>query len=168
MRLVLDSNIIFAAILKNSTTRNILVSDEFEFFLSEYALVEIDKHRPYLVDKARVSDSAFKHIVNLLLERTTLVPDNTLAQYCEQASEIMKDIDPHDAAFLALALSFHNMESGRTTKTLNGNQLFVSGRRMSCLHSWKNESFDSASSFTPSHPKPCKYLISEALDLAPS
>ncbi|MEK7670872.1 MAG: PIN domain-containing protein, partial [Bacteroidota bacterium] len=59
MKLVLDSNILFSAILKNSTTRNILVSEEFELFLSEYALLEIDNHRQFLLDKTKLSESAF-------------------------------------------------------------------------------------------------------------
>ncbi len=41
MRLVLDTNILIAALIKDSLTREILLFPGFEFLLPEYALEEI-------------------------------------------------------------------------------------------------------------------------------
>ena len=37
-----------------------------------------------------------------------MLPDSAFLSQLPRAEEIMKDIDPDDAPFLALALSFHN------------------------------------------------------------
>lgn len=108
MKLVLDSNILFSGILKNSTTRNILVSEEFEFFLSEYTLLEINNHRQFLLEKTKLSVTEFTTTLNMLLERATIVADETFAPYLERAQQIMEHIDLDDAPFIAHALSFPN------------------------------------------------------------
>jgi predicted nucleic acid-binding protein len=130
MKLVLDSNILFSAILKNSTTRNILVSEEFELFLSEYALLEIDNHRQFLLDKTKLSESAFTTTLNMLLERTKIIADETLVPYLERAGEIMKGIDLDDAPFIALALSFPNDGIWSNDKDL---------RRQTTIRAWTTE-----------------------------
>jgi len=44
MRLVVDTSIIFAAILRDSTTRRILLSGPIEFLTLEYCFEEIREH----------------------------------------------------------------------------------------------------------------------------
>jgi len=44
MKLVLDSNIIFSALIKKSKTRDIILSDFFELYAPEYIFNEIIKH----------------------------------------------------------------------------------------------------------------------------
>jgi len=115
MKLVLDSNILFSAILKNSTTRNILVSEEFELFLSEYALLEIDNHRQFLLKKTQLSESEFAMTLNMLLER---------------AEQIMRGIDLDDAPFIALAMSVPNDGVWSNDKDL---------RRQTTIRVWTTE-----------------------------
>ena len=45
MRLVLDTNILIAALIKDSLTRQIIFLPDFEFLLPEYALEELNHHR---------------------------------------------------------------------------------------------------------------------------
>jgi predicted nucleic acid-binding protein len=45
VKLVLDTNVLIAALLKSSTTRAILLHPSFEFFLPEFSLEEIRKER---------------------------------------------------------------------------------------------------------------------------
>ncbi len=115
MKLVLDSNILFSAILKNSTTRNILVSEEFELFLSEYALLEIDNHRQFLLKKTQLSESEFAMTLNMLLER---------------GEQIMRGIDLDDAPFIALAMSVPNDGVWSNDKDL---------RRQTTIRVWTTE-----------------------------
>lgn len=130
MKLVLDSNIFFSAILKNSTTRNILVSEEFELFLSEYALLEIGSHRQFLIEKTKLSESEFTMTLNVLLERTKIIADEILAPYLERAEQIMRDIDLEDAPFIALAMSFPNDGIWSNDKDL---------RRQTTIRVWTTE-----------------------------
>ena len=49
MKLVLDSNIIFSALIKKSKTRDIILSDFFELYAPEYIFTEIIKHKELLL-----------------------------------------------------------------------------------------------------------------------
>lgn len=49
MKLVLDSNIIFSALIKKSITRDIIISDLFELYAPEYIFNEITKHKELLL-----------------------------------------------------------------------------------------------------------------------
>ena len=48
MKLVLDTNVLILALLKSSATRAILLHPSFEFFLPEFGLEEIRRHKPEL------------------------------------------------------------------------------------------------------------------------
>ena len=53
MRLVLDTNILIAALIKNSFTRKIFFSSDIEFLLPEYALEEVTRHGKKLARQSR-------------------------------------------------------------------------------------------------------------------
>lgn len=44
MKLVIDTNILISALIKNSVTRELLLFPTMEFMLPEYALEEIENH----------------------------------------------------------------------------------------------------------------------------
>ena len=44
MRLVIDTSILISALLKDSTTREILLFSNIEFLLPEYAFGELERH----------------------------------------------------------------------------------------------------------------------------
>ncbi len=44
MKIVIDTNIIIASLLKDSVIREILTSKQAEFLVPEYAFEEIEKH----------------------------------------------------------------------------------------------------------------------------
>ena len=51
MKIVIDTNRIIAALLKKSTTRDILFDDYFEFVTPDYTMGEIRKHEEELLMK---------------------------------------------------------------------------------------------------------------------
>lgn len=108
MKLVLDTNILFSALIKDSLTREILLFPSFEFYLPEYSLTEIQKYKSLLVEKTGLTESELSLVLNILLERVTLVPLDTIKPFLSEAEKIMKDIDRNDIPFLALSLSFQN------------------------------------------------------------
>lgn len=54
MRLVLDTNILIAALLKDSITRRILLLPGLEFLLPAFALDELATHRSKIVRATRL------------------------------------------------------------------------------------------------------------------
>jgi len=59
MMIVVDSNRIVAALLKDSTTRGILFNHKFDFIAPEFVKEEIEKHRDEFVAKAGISSDDF-------------------------------------------------------------------------------------------------------------
>ncbi len=104
MRLVLDSNRLIAGLLKSSTSRQILLSDLFEFYAPDYLLEEVNKYREYIEKKARITSSVFDLILTILMEKITLIPFQQFRVEFDLALDIMKIVDEKDSAFLAIGM----------------------------------------------------------------
>jgi len=57
------------------------------------------------VKKAKISEPDFEILMNILLERVTLVPFEDFGQEYDQAMQIMKTIDENDSPFLAVGIA---------------------------------------------------------------
>jgi len=55
--------------------------------------------------KAKLGNDDLQCVMDMLFSRITVYPKEEYADCYIQAKEIMKDIDPDDATFLALAMS---------------------------------------------------------------
>src|SRR3989338_9012225 len=107
MRLVLDTNILIAALVKNSITCEILIHPDMKYFIPEFAIDEIEKHEMEILQKSCLSKNEFTTLFDYLKENLILVPDEEI-EHKEKAKLIMKDIDINDTIFIALALSTKN------------------------------------------------------------
>ncbi len=107
MKLVLDSNIIFSALIKKSTTRNIILSDVFELLAPEYIFSEITKHKELLLNKSKMNEGDFDALLLLLQKHIQLVTKEKYNENMALAEDILKYIDITDSPFLALALALN-------------------------------------------------------------
>ncbi len=89
MRLVLDANRLFAALIKDSVARKILLNPSLEFIAPDYILIEISNHKNELLKKSKL-------------------PLEEIKPCYKRAREIMEDIDPDDAVFLAISFCSPN------------------------------------------------------------
>ncbi len=108
MRLVLDTNILIAALIKDSLTRAILFLPEFEFLLPEHGLEEVRRHRLKILRHARLKSEELDLLLSLLLESVTVVPKDRIAPHVKAAEALIGAIDPNDVPFAALALAEEN------------------------------------------------------------
>ena len=108
MKLIIDSNAIMSALIKDSKSREIILESEFEFYHPEISLRNIIKHENEIIEKADVSKEQFKEIYNVLLEKILLIKTETFLDKIKEAKEIMGRIDIEDVPFIALALSIPN------------------------------------------------------------
>jgi len=108
MQFVVDTNILLSALIRDSKTRVILFHPSLEFFLPEYALDEIHKHRQTIAITSGLSDNDIDLLLDLFLERITVISKSSIINFIPHAAKLMKDIDINDAPFIALALSFQN------------------------------------------------------------
>ncbi len=104
MKLVIDTNIIISSLISNSARRYILMNANIEFIAPEYTYTEISKHADIIKKKSKLSADDLKYVMDMLFSRITIYPKDEYADCYLQAKDIMKDIDPDDAPFLALAM----------------------------------------------------------------
>lgn len=105
MRLVIDTNRIMAGLLKDSTSRKIILHRSFQFFAPDYIGIELFKHRPYLMKKAKITEHDFDLLIHTLLDQVVLVPFEDFESEYQHAIEIMKPVDENDAPFLAVGIA---------------------------------------------------------------
>ncbi len=108
MKLIIDTNIFFSGLIKDSITRKILLNPKFEFYVPEYFLSELNKYIPEIMKKAKLKNEELEKLINFFLEKIHLVPINEYKENLEKATEIFGIIDKKDIAFIALALSIKN------------------------------------------------------------
>jgi len=105
MKLVIDTNRIMAGLLRDSTSRKIILHDSFSFHAPDYIETELNKHRLYLVKKAKIPEDDFNILMQILLDNVELVPFEDFEDDYDRAMEIMKLVDENDAPFLAVGLA---------------------------------------------------------------
>ena len=66
MKLVVDSNIIIAALIKDGTTRSILLDDFFEFVTPDHTIDDIEKYKKEIEKKAKLTDDKFELLLALI------------------------------------------------------------------------------------------------------
>ena len=105
MRLVVDSNIFIAALLKDGTVRRIIVNFPSELFLPEVVFDEIGNRRRELLEKSKLSEKEFEVVINKILKYVRIVPNKRLIKFRQEAEEIIKKIDEDDVPFVAASLA---------------------------------------------------------------
>lgn len=105
MDLVVDANILFAALIKNSFSYNLLFSDKFHLFTSEYIFTELEKHKEEILEKTERTTEEFFRLLEILKRKIILVPLEELTEYVDEAEKLTPD--PDDMVYFALALKLN-------------------------------------------------------------
>ncbi len=103
MKILVDTDRIIAALVKEGTTRRILLDEYFDFVTPDHTLEEIEEHREELQKKTKLSGQEFETVLTLLFESITIIPKEGYASLLEECKSLIDDVDdvPHLAACLA-------------------------------------------------------------------
>ena len=104
MKLVVDTNIILAALLKNKTIRKIILFSNHKLFVPDFSFEEINYIKRSLYRRIGIKEEELIKILNILEKRFIIVPVHLYTHKMKEAKNLLKDKD--DAPFLALALAF--------------------------------------------------------------
>lgn len=107
MNIVIDTNVLFSALIKDSYTRKIILEYEFYLLFPEYIFVEFKRYKKEVIKKSGLSLEEFDTLFNLLLKNVIIVPNSRINLFKKEAVEIAKGIDLDDAVFFATALAFN-------------------------------------------------------------
>ena len=105
MIIITDVNILLSALIRDSTTREIIVKSGQDFCFPEISFHKIRKYKELILTKSGISESEFLIILNTLFRFIRLIPTEELTAYWNEAKRIMGHIDPEDVPFIAAALS---------------------------------------------------------------
>ena len=106
MKIVVDTNIVFSAILNSAGKigRLLLMSKQhFQFYSCDFLRYELLKHNRKLLKLTKLSDQELIELENLVTRNITfineaLIPEKLLLS----AVTLLSDIDPNDVLFVAL------------------------------------------------------------------
>ncbi len=105
MKIILDVNAILSALIRDSTTRKIILNSQFEFYFPEPSLEKIRKYKEYILEKSGLTEEEYDKIMATLFKYIKLVPTEEIEKNWDEAKKIMEHIDPEDVVFIATALS---------------------------------------------------------------
>lgn len=106
MRIVLDSNILFSALIKDSITRHLILEYEGYFLFPQYVFEELEKHKDYIQRKSRLSEGEFNDLLNIILQKVYIIPNDLLDKHRRKAQALVSHIDPDDSVFVACCLAY--------------------------------------------------------------
>ena len=105
MKVVLDTNVLVSALMRDGYTRTILLHPDLSLVTPEYALEEVQRHLPGIADRMRTSIQQARLTVELLLEHIETVPAAEYREFEARAEELIAAVDPDDVQFAALAMA---------------------------------------------------------------
>ena len=108
MRVIVDSNIIISALIRDKKTREIITSPLTEFYTIDFTITEIRKHKELILEKSGLIEEEFEVMLALIMENVLVVGRNEIKSKLKEAINLMKEIDIKDAPILACALAIPN------------------------------------------------------------
>ncbi len=85
--------------------RRILTHSPIEFSAPEFLFEEVERHLPSLRKRAGLSERHSSEVLRRLKGRISVVPEDSLFPFWDEAKAAMEAIDPRDVAYVAAALA---------------------------------------------------------------
>jgi predicted nucleic acid-binding protein len=124
MKIVVDTNIVFSAILNPESPIGQIIlngSKYFTFYSADQLKTEIDSHEDKILNISGLEKDDYSRIYGLIKSRIQfvnqiLINDNNY----QKADDLTKDIDSDDLLFVGLALQFHCKLWSGDKRLING------------------------------------------------
>lgn len=104
MHLVVDTNVIFSALIAGGRTREIIITRPLNLFVPEFFHLELANNRDEVAEKTGLDMDDLRVLLNLLFEHLHVVPRDEFETHLDEARRLIEEVDPDDVPFLALAL----------------------------------------------------------------
>ena len=106
MKLIIDANILFASIIKSSSTAELLLSVKLYLYAPEFLFDEFTKYEQYILEKTNRSKEDFDQYLKILKEEIEIIPKNVIMPFIEKAEKFSPD--PKDSVYIACALAINS------------------------------------------------------------
>lgn len=105
MKLIVDTNIIFSALIRDSLTRYIIFHIKVELLTVGFTYIELQKYKQEILKKSESSEEAVELLLQKIMTKIKIVDDSLISSEFQNAYTTMKLIDMKDTPFLAAALA---------------------------------------------------------------
>lgn len=105
MRLIVNTNRIIAALIRDSFSRKIILHLNAELIAIPFLQQELAEHKLEILQKSKLPEFEFDAILDKLHARMILLDQKVIEEFMKEAIEIMDKIDSDDAPFIAAALA---------------------------------------------------------------
>lgn len=119
MNLIIDANILFASLIKEGKTIEILLSPFFNFYAPEFLFEEFERYEKEILRKTHRNEEDFLEIFEKLKEMITIIPREDYKEKASLAEEISPDEKDFDYFALALKLNCAIWSNDRKLKEQN-------------------------------------------------
>jgi len=108
MKVVVDSNIVFSAMLnRESSIGDIILNsqDAFTFYTCEYLREEINDHKEKIIEITGYDEREYSEVEFLVYKQIDFFSESTIPfEFWQKAADLVRDIDMDDISFVALSL----------------------------------------------------------------
>lgn len=123
MILIVDANILFAALIKEGSTADLLLSDKLQLFAPEFLFTEFAKYEGLILEKTHRSREEFSQFLDLLKEQITIITKKQIMPFMDKAEKIC--LDPKDIVYFALAFALNAAIWSNDKKLKNQGEITV-------------------------------------------
>ncbi|MFT4326858.1 MAG: PIN domain-containing protein [Candidatus Woesearchaeota archaeon] len=102
MELIVDANILFAALIKDSKTAHLLLHNSLILYTPEFVLEEFARYKKEILRKTKRSNTDFSDFFSILENRLHVLSKEEVAKQISKAKDISPD--PKDVPYFACAL----------------------------------------------------------------
>ncbi|MBU1204154.1 MAG: hypothetical protein KKG60_03755 [Nanoarchaeota archaeon] len=107
MKIVVDANVIFSALLSKRGTFDIFfinkVLNKFEFIAPEFLLIEINKHFNEILKRSKLSSIEILGLFKFLKEELDFIPFSEFNSFLDKALDLTREHEK-DVQYFSLAL----------------------------------------------------------------
>ncbi|OFY93633.1 MAG: hypothetical protein A3K10_02745, partial [Bacteroidetes bacterium RIFCSPLOWO2_12_FULL_31_6] len=108
MKIILDSNIVFSAILNPQSKIGDIILNlrlDLDFYAPHFLLKELDKHNKKLIAISKTTEDSILEIKYRLFKRIQFIDESIISKKIwSRANILVKNIDEDDLSFVALTI----------------------------------------------------------------
>lgn len=105
MKLVIDTNIIISALIREGISRKMILFPGIMLVTPEITFNEIKNHIDIIATKSKLPKDDIQQILNILRKNIKTIPETRWWNHFDQAKNAIGEKDPKDVPFIAVALA---------------------------------------------------------------
>jgi len=107
MILVIDANILFSALIKDSLTAELIFNEDLKLYTCEFIIEEFFKYEEEIMKKTHRTREQFITIMHQLKDIITVIPKEEYSHLIAEAERFSPD--PKDVMYFALAMKLNGI-----------------------------------------------------------